>query len=75
MTSLVKELRSRYADRIIIFDLPPLLESGETLGFLPHADGVLFVARSGKTTKAEVDRAADLLKEFKMVGTLLNAYS
>jgi len=75
MTSLAKELRSRYADRIIIFDLPPLLESGETLGFLPHVDGVLFVARSGKTTKGEVDRAADLLKEFKIVGTLLNAYS
>jgi len=75
MTSLAKELRSRYADRIIIFDLPPLLDSGETLGFLPHVDGVLFVARSGKTTKAEVDSAADLLKEFKVVGTLLNAYS
>ena len=73
MAALVKELRSRYADRIIIFDAPPVLESGETLGFLPNADGVLFVARSGHTTKAEVDRAADLLRNYQVVGTLLNA--
>jgi Mrp family chromosome partitioning ATPase len=73
MTALCKELRSRYADRVIIFDLPSILESGETLGFLPNVDGVLFVARSGRTTKAELDRAADLLKNNQIVGTLLNA--
>jgi Mrp family chromosome partitioning ATPase len=73
MTALAKELRTRYADRIIIFDTPPLLESGETLGFLPNVDGVLFVARSGQTTKAEVDRAAELLRNYHIVGTMLNA--
>jgi Mrp family chromosome partitioning ATPase len=73
MASLVKELRSRYSDRVIIFDTPPMLDSGETLGFLPNVDGVLFVARSGHTTKTEVDRAAELLRDFQVVGTLLNA--
>lgn len=73
MAALVKELRTRYADRVIIFDTPPILESGETLGFLPNTDGVLFVARSGHTTKTEVDRAADLLRNYQIVGTLLNA--
>jgi Mrp family chromosome partitioning ATPase len=73
MAALTKELRSRYSDRVIIFDTPPLLDSGETLGFLPNVEGVLFVARSGHTTKVEVDRAAELLSHFQMVGTLLNA--
>jgi Mrp family chromosome partitioning ATPase len=73
MTALSQELRSRYPDRIIIFDTPPLLESGETLGFLPNVDCVLFVARSGQTTRAEVDRAADLLQNYHVVGTMLNA--
>jgi len=73
MAALAKELRSRYADRVIIFDTPPLLESGETLGFLPNVEGVLFVARSGHTTKTELDRAADLLRNYHVVGTLLNA--
>jgi Mrp family chromosome partitioning ATPase len=73
MTALVKELRARYADRVIIFDTPPLLESGETLGFLPNVDGVLFVARSGQTTKPELDRAAELLHNHHIIGTMLNA--
>jgi Mrp family chromosome partitioning ATPase len=73
MAALVKELRSRYSDRIIIFDTPPMLDSGETLGFLPNVEGVLFVARSGHTTKVEVDRAGELLSHFQVVGTLLNA--
>jgi Mrp family chromosome partitioning ATPase len=73
MAHLAKELRSRYADRVIIFDTPALLESGETLGFLPNVESVLFVARSGHTTKAELDRAADLLQNFQVIGTLLNA--
>jgi len=74
MSALVKELRSRYTDRIIIFDTPPLLDSGETLGFLPNVDAVLFVARSGQTTKAELDRAAGLLQNYRVIGTLLNAH-
>jgi protein-tyrosine kinase len=73
MAALTKELRNRYADRIILFDTPPLLESGETLGFLPNVEGVLFVARSGRTKRAELDRAADLLKHFRVIGTVLNA--
>ncbi len=72
MTALTRELRSRYADRIIIFDMPPLLESGETLGFLPTVDAVLFVARSGRTTKEELARASELLKGYPVIGTMLN---
>jgi Mrp family chromosome partitioning ATPase len=74
MTALARELRARYADRKIIYDMPPLLTSGETLGFLNNADAVLFVARSGRTTKAELDRAANLLANFQVIGTLLNAH-
>jgi protein-tyrosine kinase len=74
MTALARELQSRYADRIIIYDTPPLLPSGDTLGFLPNVDAVLLVARSGKTTKAELDKSAQLLGNKAVVGTLLNAH-
>ncbi len=74
MTALAKELQSRYADRIIIYDTPPLLTCGDTLGFLPNVDAVLLVARSGRTTKAELDRSAHLLGNKTLVGTLLNAH-
>ena len=74
MTALAKELQNRYADRIIIYDTPPLLTSSDTLGFLPSVDAVLLVARSGRTTKAELDKSAHLLGNKSIVGTLLNAY-
>lgn len=74
MTALAKELRSRYADRIIIYDTPPLLDSSDTLGFLPNVDAVLLVARSRRTTKAQLDKSAHLLGNKAIVGTLLNAH-
>lgn len=74
MTALAKELRGRYADRIIIYDTPPLLTSSDTLGFLPNVDAVLLVARSRRTTKAQLDKSAHLLGNKAIVGTLLNAH-
>jgi Mrp family chromosome partitioning ATPase len=74
MTALAKELRGRYADRIIIYDTPPLLTSSDTLGFLPSVDAVLLVARSRRTTKSELDKSARLLGNKTIVGTLLNAH-
>lgn len=74
MTALARELQSRYADRIIIYDTPPLLTSSDTLGFLPNVDAVLLVARSRRTTKSELDKSARLLGNKAIVGTLLNAH-
>jgi Mrp family chromosome partitioning ATPase len=74
MAALARELRSRYHDRIIIYDLPPLIPSGDTLGFLPNVEAVLLVARSGKTTKSELEKSARLLGQKPVVGTLLNAH-
>ena len=74
MTQLAKELQNRYADRIIIYDTPPLLTASDTLGFLPNVDSVLLVARAGRTTKAELAKSAHLLGNKAIVGTLLNAH-
>jgi protein-tyrosine kinase len=74
MTALARELQGRYADRIIIYDTPPLLTCSDTLGFLPNVDAVLLVARSRQTTKAQLDKSAQLLGNKAIVGTLLNAH-
>jgi protein-tyrosine kinase len=74
MTALAKEVRGRYPDRIIIYDAPPLLTSSDTLGFLPNVDAVLLVARSGRTTKQEIEKSATLLNGKMILGTLLNAH-
>lgn len=47
MTQLVEELKSRYEDRLIIFDMPPVLASDDVIAFLPYLDAVMLVAEDG----------------------------
>lgn len=74
MVMLARELKTRYADRIIIYDTPPLLPSSDTLGFLPNVDGVLLVVRNGRTTRNDIERSASLLQGKTLIGTLMNAH-
>jgi capsular exopolysaccharide synthesis family protein len=69
---LVTELKSRYADRIVIFDLPPLLGADDALAFLPNVDAVLLVVAEGKTKAEHLQRALELMKDKPIVGTVLN---
>jgi len=73
MARLAAELRQRFADRIIIYDLPPLLTVGDTLGFLPNVESTLLVVRDGATRRPELVRALDLLRDSNLICTVLNA--
>lgn len=72
MGRLVEEMKARYPSRIIIFDLPPLLTTSDTLAFAPHVDAALLVVEEGVTRKDELQRAVDLLDVTNIVGTVLN---
>ena len=72
MAEIAKELRERYPDRIIIYDLPPVLLSDDCLAFMQHLDAFLFVVGEGRTAKQEVDRALSLTDPAKLIGTVLN---
>lgn len=73
MGLLVQELKTRYPSRMVLFDMPPILSADDALSFSPHVDAFLLVLRDSKTTKAEVHHAMELLKESKIIGTVLNA--
>lgn len=73
MAKLAHELKQRYDDRVIIYDMPPLLEQDDPLVFLPHVDGILLVAREGVTTVDEIRRSLDILQSAKILGVVLNA--
>ena len=73
MMQLAAELKARYPDRIVIYDLPPLLSVGDTIGFLPSVDATLLVVRDGATRTAELTRAVELLSDHQLIGTVLNA--
>ncbi|MCB1721344.1 MAG: CpsD/CapB family tyrosine-protein kinase [Rhodospirillales bacterium] len=73
MQKLAAELKERYDDRLIIYDMPPLLEQDDPLVFLPHVDAFLLVIREGVTTVDEIKRSLDILKSAKVIGVVLNA--
>ena len=72
MLDLVEELRSRYASRIIIFDLPPVLVGDDVVAFAPHLDATMVVVEEGKTQSTELLHAMELLSEVNVIGTVLN---
>jgi len=58
MQHLLSELKGRYSDRIVIYDLPPLLATDDSLVVLPHIDTSLLVVREGVTRAGEIQRSA-----------------
>jgi Mrp family chromosome partitioning ATPase len=69
---LVRELRQRYANRIVIFDLPPALLTDDALAFSRHVQAGLLVVAECKTTREDVTRTVGLLRDLTIVGTALN---
>lgn len=69
---LVSELRTRYANRIIIFDLPPVLQVDDALAFSKHVQTGLLVVGEGTTLREDVVRSIGVLHDMKIVGTVLN---
>ena len=72
MAQLVKDMKSRYHSRIIIFDLPPVLSSADALAFSPYVDAALLVIEEGTTQKHEIEHAVELLSSTNIIGTVLN---
>jgi protein-tyrosine kinase len=72
VAQLVHELRDRYVDRIVLFDLPPILATDDALAFLPNVDAVLMVVRDGKHTREQLQRARRLIEPVPVVGAVLN---
>lgn len=70
--ALVKEMKARYPERFIIFDSASLLSSADPLVFSKFVDGVLLVVEAEKTSKRDLRRALNMLRDRPLVGTLLN---
>jgi Mrp family chromosome partitioning ATPase len=69
---LVAELRARYPERIILYDLPPVLSADDALSFAPLIECGLVVASEGRTRRADLVRTVELLHKTPLVGTVLN---
>lgn len=69
---LIAEMKHRYADRYIIVDLPPLLDTADALAFLPQVDTTLVVVEEHTTSIQDIETAAELLAPFNLIGTVMS---
>ncbi len=69
---IVSELRARYPERIVLFDLPPVLSADDALSFAPLIECGLVVAAEGRTRRDDLVRTIEILHKTPLVGTVLN---
>lgn len=71
-TELIRELGSRYPDRIVMFDLPPLLIGDDALVVLENIHAALLVVREGVSQAGEIQACLSMLEGHQLLGTVLN---
>jgi protein-tyrosine kinase len=72
MQHLVEELASRYPDRYVIFDTPPLQVASETKVLSRAVDGVVLVVRQGISSRAMIEKFISDIGKEKIIGVIFN---
>jgi len=72
MKSLVQEMKTRYDDRYVLFDVPPVLMGADAITLAPCVDSIVMVVEKGKTTNRDVQKAVEMLPREKFLGFVMN---
>ena len=72
MASLVSDVKSKYDSRIIIFDVPPILQTDDVILSSKYFDSTLLVLEDGKNKEVDIKKAMQLLEGHHLLGTVLN---
>lgn len=72
MHDLMLEMSSRYSDRVILFDSPPLLMTTEASVLASFMGQVAFVVSADQTPQEAVDKALESISDDKIIGMILN---
>jgi len=74
MKELVGEMKNRYPDRYVLFDVAPVLAAADAISLAPLVDHLVFVVEAGRTHARDVERALRLLPQEKILGLVLNRH-
>ncbi len=69
---LINELGSKYQSRIVIFDLPPVLNADDAMVMMPMVDCVLLVVANGMSSKTEIEDTLHHIPKEKLLGIVMN---
>ncbi len=72
VANLIKSVKERYKSRVVIFDLPPMLNSDDAMVVLPQIDCILLVVASGMSTETEIEETLHHLPQENLLGVILN---
>lgn len=72
MADLISDLATRYSDRVIIFNAPPVLVSSEASVLAAWAGQVVMVVEADATSRGDVDHALSVLGDDVNVNFVLN---
>lgn len=72
VANIITDLRERYHERIVIFDLPPILAADDAIAVLPKIDCVLMVIGNGMSNKREIEDSMRHLPDANLLGVILN---
>jgi len=71
--TLIATMRQRYTDRVLIFDLPPVLQADDALSFANCVQAGLVVVGERRTQREDLSRTLELLADLPIIGSVLNA--
>ncbi len=72
MSQIVRELASRYRDRIVLLDSPPLLRTSEAQALAGQVGQIALVVEAGETSHQMLAHALEVLDPRKAINLILN---
>lgn len=72
MAEVMHELATRYPDRLIVLDSPPLMITSEAQAVARQVGQIALVVEAGVTTNQEIQESLDLLIPDKAINIILN---
>lgn len=72
MSRIVEELATRYADRIVLLDSPPMLITSEAQALASQVGQITLVVEAGRTSQQELAQTLEAFDPTKAVNIVLN---
>ena len=72
MSSLIHEMKTRYPDRYVFFDVPPIFGGADAIVLAPLVDCIILVVAEGQTSIHDIEKALQMIPQEKFLGFILN---
>ena len=72
MAEICREISTRYNDRIIIIDTPPVLASVEPANMAMHVHQIVMVVAAGQTNRAQLESALENVSSCRNISMIFN---